>query len=180
MKEFPRASLFCDICLCNSVLILLMRHFLNERTPLVIVLFEGIQRWETLLTVMAWFKFYIPGLQYPSKLLGITLTKHNPNMWRERRELRSGLHKERVPAPTAPKQDCSSSVSVQLHLKTFTCAPISLFVLVLKEMLNKSKNQKQIKKLPQPPKKDRHAREHKRWLPPTSKTDNVSICETRN
>jgi len=58
-----------------------MKYIFNQAAPLVIVLFEDIQRWEALLTVMASRSFYNPAFQDLHKLLEITLTKHNPNIW---------------------------------------------------------------------------------------------------
>lgn len=83
--------------------------------------------------MMTSHSFYIPGFQdQDHKLIEITLTKHNPNIWNERKELRNDLLKERVACllHTATRQDSSSSVSVRVHLKTFTFVQISLFVSV--------------------------------------------------
>lgn len=83
---------------------------------------------------MASCSFYMPAFQELRKLLEITLAKHNPNMEKERRDLRSALQEERAAglAHTATRQDGSSGVSAQVHLKTLTFVQIFLFVSVLK------------------------------------------------
>lgn len=61
-----------------------------------------------------------------------------------KRETREVIYTKRDFAclPHTAKQDCSSSVSVHLLLKTFTFVQISLFASVLKEMLRTTTGKK--------------------------------------
>lgn len=102
--------LFYDLCFQQCFNPSYKAH-LNE-TALLVLLFEDTQRWEALLTALVPCSFYVAAFQDLHKLLGITLTQHSPNMWNERRELRSDLHKEigclftTYSSQTRPEQQC--------------------------------------------------------------------------
>lgn len=134
------------IFVSNSVLILLIKLILNETAPLVLLLFEETQGWETVLTAVVPCSFYVAAFQDLHKLPGITLTQHNPNMWNERRELRSDLHKEigclftTYSSQTRPQQWCFCL----MHLKTFQFVQISLFMSALKHKKRRTHKKTQV------------------------------------